>query len=965
MERLPPPGPPRADEESERLRARVADLEARLLAATGAAPASADFVSHHGVDGTFRAVTDTCRALLGYAPDELVGRSSYAFMHPDDAALVRRNHALAVGGALFERVTYRLRHKDGHYVWVETASAPRPERPDGAPAAFVFVTRDVSQRYALREALEAAEAARDRTNVLFSAIIGASDDLVAVFSPELRLEVFNASYARHMRRIFGRRVQPGMHVSELMEGRRALDVDHVRGALERALGGERHAVAYHVPTHRGARVHLDGTFYPVCDDRGQILAAAHTLRDTTRALEDEREASARRALMASLLDSAPFGMGLVELTDDDGILVLSVNDTTCRQMGMSAAELEGKPATSPPGRLVVWVDAYRESLATRQPVRIAFGMGDRAFTAVVNYAYTTPEGRPRFSYVMSDETGERAQAAELEERRLFVEGVAASMPDVLYVYDLPTRANVYANRGLDAVLGYAPEDVRAMGAAFHALLIHPDDAARAAKHYVRLRSLAPGETADFAYRMRARDGAYRWLWSRETPLHYDAEGHVTQVVGVAQDVTARREAEEALGRYAHDLELAKGALEANAAELRETIGALEGARDAAEAAARAKSAFLATMSHELRTPMNGVLGMTEILGTLGLTPEQRECVDTIRTSGQGLCALINDLLDFSQVEAGSVRLERRPFELRATVQSALAATLAGPGVACSARVADAVPERVVGDEGRVRQVLSNLLSNAAKFTHDGHIAVEVDVDPDEPAFAGDGAGGVALRFSVRDTGIGIAPGTLPGLFEPFTQGDDSTTRRYGGAGLGLSICRSLCALMGGRISATSTPGEGSTFSFTVRLGLPGAEPVPAAVRPAPARAAPARVAAPARPPRALVADVSPAHQRVAIGMLRRLGYEVDVASDRRGALAALERGEHDVVLVDLQMPGVDGIETARRLRQGAARGSVRLVAVTADPLDDDRAACLAAGMDGYLAKPLAIGALAAALGRTA
>ena len=451
----------------------------------------------------------------------------------------------------------------------------------------------------------------------------------------------------------------------------------------------------------------------------------------------------------------------------------------------------------------------------------------------------------------------------------------------------------------------------------------------------------------------------------------DRGGTVVGVVAISRDVTAQRAAEAQL--------LAD--------------------KRAAEEAARANREFLATTSHEVRTLMSGVTGMTTLLSGTALDSEQREFVDTIRTSSAALLAVINDVLDFSKMEAGMLALDDHPFEVRPAVEEALrmvAQQGAAKGIDLAWCVDPDVPETVRGDAARVRQVLLNLLSNAVKFTDRGHVRVRVSRA--EPAAAASGpaaSGAAALSVAVEDTGIGIAADRLDAIFEQFEQADASTARTHGGTGLGLAICRRLVQMMGGEMSAESVPGEGSTFRFTIAERAAGVGRAAAVAEPPAAYAAgDGAMAAPEiaggvvaeAPPdgpadddgpgvvmsmdaiiptaRVLLAEDNPVNQRVTVLTLRRLGYRPDVVPDGAKAVFAVRNRPYDVVLMDVMMPVMDGLEATRQIRADPGRHPApAIVALTANALDGDRKRCLDAGCDDYVAKPVAPEFLAATIER--
>ncbi len=374
----------------------------------------------------------------------------------------------------------------------------------------------------------------------------------------------------------------------------------------------------------------------------------------------------------------------------------------------------------------------------------------------------------------------------------------------------------------------------------------------------------------------------------------------------------------------------------------------------AEEASRVKNDFLAMISHELRTPMNGILGMHELLSSTALTPEQSRYAGLASDSARHLLGLLNDLLDLSKIEAGKLDIRDEPFDLRQQIAHATdlsAAKAAAANLDFSVTIEEGLPAVVSGDDDRLRQILVNLLGNAIKFTTRGSVSLSVTQ-------VSRSAASLTLRFSVEDTGPGIAPETLPGLFHPFTQGNSSLSRRYGGTGLGLSICRELTRRMGGHISADSRLGEGSKFTFTLPFRLA----TEAAPTPSRDEAPPAASVVPGL--RVLLAEDNPINQIVAARFLERLGCVVDIAADGRQVMERWRPGQYDVVLMDCQMPHMDGLEATRAIRsRESAASRTPIVALTANAMPEDRRRCLEAGMDDYLAKPISLLDLQDALAR--
>ncbi len=470
-------------------------------------------------------------------------------------------------------------------------------------------------------------------------------------------------------------------------------------------------------------------------------------------------------------------------------------------------------------------------------------------------------------------------------------------------------------------LGESPPETSLEATAWMASL-HPDDRERVVAG-IQAQMAGPGNDYEIGYRTRHRDGSYRWMLSRGTIVR-DESGKAVRVTGSRVDVT----------------------------ELKRIENELRQAKEEAEAANRAKDEFLANVSHEIRTPMNAVLGMTELALDTSLTNDQRQILQTVKSAADNLLRLINDLLDFSKIEAGRLELDLSEFSLRDVLGDtlgALAVRAQAKGLALISETRPEVPDLLLGDAGRLRQILLNLVGNAIKFTDAGQVLVGVTVaGPSD-------AGTVALRFTVADTGIGIPEDKQQKIFRAFEQEDTSTTRKYGGTGLGLTIAARLVVLMGGAISVESRPGQGSTFVFTACLKLQSGPLDRAAAHERQQVDSPRHDVGhtPTEPLRVLVAEDNDFNAELIEQLLVRRGHTVSLAQNGREALTLLADSPFDMLILDIHMPELDGFEVVEAIRSRERNTGEHLpvIALTARSRSEDRDKCLAAGMDEFLTKP--------------
>jgi len=897
---------------------RAGENASRFLAAM--VNASDDAIFAHSPEGIILTWNRGAANLSGYSSAEAIGRHvSMLSPHDSHAQLTAIMQRVAQGEVIsqFEAVGVR---KDGTLLDTSITSCPITDS-SGEIFAVSVVLRDISEQ-------KQSEKAKSH----LAAIIESSQD--AIISQDLHRNF--TSWNK------GAEVLFGYTAAEVIgtKGTVAIPpgfVDGVAETIDAVRTGKPGGVVETVRLHKnGTPIDVSLSFSPIWNLCRQVVGASVVARDirARKHAEDAlRESEERFRIMA---DTSPT---LIWVTGPRGN-VQFVNRQFREFFGFSADETEFRvERLVHPDDAAAYIRSVRRALRSRtaQVGEIRLRRADGQYRWVLSHAEPRFDKAGRFlGHVgISTDITERVQAeADVRNSEEMFRQFASNVHEVFWVMNTSPAEVAYINPAYEKVWGRSCESLRENPNSWIDALIPEDRPVGIARFEKQLQGICQASE----YRIQTPAGI-RWISDHSFPI-VDHAGKVIRIAGIAEDITERKQREEDLVR----------------------------ARNAADAANLAKSSFLANMSHEIRTPMNGVLGMLQLLSESGLSPEQQRYAEVAQTSAHTLLALIDDILDLSKIEAGRITLEKLDFSLSDVLDACLEALrtrAVAKGLAFSAATAPEIPDMLRGDPLRLRQILVNLIANSIKFTDCGSVSLEV-------ALEGRAAGGVCLRFSVTDTGIGIPPDRVPQLFSPFVQADVSTTRKYGGSGLGLAISRQLAEMMGGAIGVESQPGHGSTFWFTVALETSCAWPPPITMcqvevspRPSPAPKAPDALSAPVphtHSARILVADDNPTNLMVIMAQLAKLGYGADSVVNGGEALAALDRETYSLVLMDCQMPVMDGYEATRRIRASRHR-EMPVIAVTAHAMAGDREKCLNAGMSDYLAKPVELHRLAEILSR--
>ena len=588
-----------------------------------------------------------------------------------------------------------------------------------------------------------------------------------------------------------------------------------------------------------------------------------------------------------------------------------------------------------------WMEAIHPDDRERAGLLAAKQMAGERITS--EYRITTPGGEEKWiqarTYPVRDPAGKLIRivgiAEEITESKHTLQALQSSEERFRQLAENIREVFWMKNAGSDEFLYVSPAYEQVWGRSCASIYqdpasrleaIHPDDLEQCRLSFAKQMH---GDNVESEYRIRTPDEQEKWIRDRAFPVR-DKDGHIIRLVGIIEEITERKRYEKELIR----------------------------AREGAEAANQTKSRFLANMSHEIRTPMNGVIGMNQLLLSTDLTPKQRRYVEVVQTSGRTLLALIDNILDLSKIEAGKVSLEKQVFNVRealADVLFLLQSRIATKGLQVFSHVSPEVPQLVKGDALRLRQILTNLTANAVKFTDHGEVTFSVQL-------MSESNGTVTLRFSVADTGVGIRSDQLKTLFLPFVQADTSTTRKYGGTGLGLTISKQLVEMMGGKIGVNSREGQGSTFWFTATFeAAPPGEQTSHEAREEIIDKSDEKTPA-GHGERILVAEDNRTNSYVVLAQLQKLGYKADAVMNGAKAVEAVERGGYDLVLMDCEMPVMDGYEATRQIRNLLQR-DIPVIALTADAMSSAKERCLNEGMNDYLTKPLELPRLAEVLAK--
>ncbi len=890
------------------------ELRFRLIAEN-----TSDVIVVSDLEGRFTFVGPSVR-WLGYEPEQLIGRAAADHTHPDDIEAVIRAFSRQLRPRASprdnERIRWRGRHGlTGEWLWIESSPGLIRDPITGEPTSFIDVLRDISAQVrqeealarAQAEALTAAEALRERER-LYRMIAENMTDVVIHSDRDDRLVFASPSV-----RLYGYEPEDliGLHADDLLHPDDADDVQ-----TRRALADADKTVPppegrpHRYRAANGDWVWLEGSPRVLIDDAGENVGTLNVLRNVT-------ESRAQAELFEAAFTHAPVAMALTGL---DGTFI-QVNTASKRLLGYKATEPLTLVAADIGHPEEAGLDDHLNAqLLTgeidRYDVERRFHLADGSYkwVRIALSVVRNVDGSPKYFISHAQDLSARKQAeAALQESEARYRMIAETTSDMIAVSDRDAKIT-YLSPSIRQ-LGFEQEDLLGKTFTEHT---HPEDAARMWRILQRQKPGMPSERVRWRARHRLT-GNWVWLESMPTRLWDAVSGEPSGFLDVIRDVSLQVQQEDALAK----------------------------ARIDAEAAALVKSQFLANMSHEIRTPLTAVLGYSDILSRApGLDEKAQRTVQRIAGAGSALLAIVNDILDFSKLEAGRVDVRPAPTDLAGVVSETLAlfeSPAAAKALKLSVELAPSLPAIVMLDADRLRQLLVNLIGNAVKFTDQGRVTVRVGPHSNDQM----------LFFEVEDTGQGLRPEQCAALFQRFNQVDGSTTRRHGGTGLGLAICKGLVEAMGGEIGVTSRLSVGSTFRFTTPLVVAErVEVLPIAVEVSTLDGA-----------RVLVVDDNDTNRDLARRILEALGMTITEADGGASALVQLAKETVDVVLLDLRMPDLDGLEILRRLRsQPGPNRDTPVLAFTADAMLGHGSSL--EDFDGVVLKPIDAMALLESLAAT-
>jgi PAS domain S-box-containing protein len=1085
----------RTQELAQQVAERTAALQAREQAYATLAAASPVGIFRTDADGNSIYANQRCCEMLGLTPEATHGRGWQTALHPDDrAAVIAEQVRTRQENCPFQR-EYRLLRPDGTVLWV-LGQAVAEYDIEGQLMGYVGTITDISDRKRIEAKRQLAEAALQNLIAGTAAVTG--QDFFPALVRHLALAL-NVRYALLAELQAGELSTRAFWADNQLQATFVYEQENTpcQLALERGIYCQVAQVQQSFPAnHNLILLEVEGYLgvalkNPAGESIGllaimdsqplveptQLLvilqifaarAAAELQREqATQALEHLNQTlEARIAERTAALQQSEERWQLAIQGSNDAIWDWEIATSrvfyssrwkqmrgyTDEEIGETLKEWSSRIHPEDYDRVITAVDNYlfKNSGFFEMEYRTQHKDGTYLWVFDRGKAFCDESGQVvRMSGSETNITDRKQVELALQESQRFIQQIADASPNILFLYDVQTQRNLYANREIFHALGYAAEDVQAMGSTFLSRLMHPDDLQDLPTHFERLNQVKDGEIIEHEYRMRHANGEWHWFYGRDAVFSRDQQGNVLEIVGTAQDISARKNLEQEQHRLISILEastdfigisntsgkilwnngalkrlyqlldsvnlsqrtiadyhpqwaatlileqgiptaIAQGSwtgetalLTADGQEIpvsqlilahkspqgeieflsaimrdmrvrKEYERRLEQSNAALARATRLKDEFLANMSHELRTPLNAILGMAEglqeqVFGSI--TDKQRRALQTIEDSGSHLLALINDVLDLAKIEAGQVELNLTLTELHPLCQGSLALIKQQAyqkQIRIEANIQPNLPTLSI-DERRIRQALINLLSNAVKFTPTGgSITLQVSlVTPTSPMPVAS-----SVQFSVIDTGIGITPENLQNLFQPFVQIDSALNRQYEGTGLGLSLVKRLVELHGGRVDVHSQVGVGSRFSFS----LPWIPTETAPFSPPPSVDDPKMAVSQSRDgdaaPLILLAEDNEVNVVTISDYLIAKGYRVLVANHGQAAIDLIRTESPDLVIMDIQMPGMDGLEAIQHIRRDPTLADLPIIAVTALAMAGDRERCIHAGANDYLSKPV-------------